>query len=71
MPDIKLVSLVSTVSRLLHERSSTSRAVALGEAYRLISRYGVENDKSEEWCDHVLMLFLTETSDARPADRAA
>jgi hypothetical protein len=58
MPDRELISLMSTLARLTHPRSSTPRADALKDAYRRIRRYAAPRGKSEEWCDCVLLIFL-------------
>lgn len=72
MPDAKLVRLISQVTRLMHKRSSAPRSVALGDAYRLIARYASEHGHSEEWCDRVLLIFITEKDpNASFAPRAA
>jgi len=58
MPDSELVSLMSTLARLTHPRSTTPRAEGLGAAYRRLRRYARMRGMSEEWCDHVLLIFL-------------
>lgn len=63
MPEPSLIRLVQQVTPLLHRRSSTPRSVGLGDAYRLIARYAADHGLSEEWCDRVLLLFVTEAHD--------
>lgn len=67
MPDHELVSLMSTLARLTHPRSSTPRAEALGRAYRRIQNYAAPRGKSEEWCDSVFLIFLDGNRDAYAA----
>ena len=61
MPDDELMGLMSTLARLTHPRCSTPRSVALQKAYRRIRSYAARRGLSEEWCDHVLLVFLDRT----------
>ena len=59
MKDPGLISLMSELARLLAPRSNTPRSLALGIAYRKIHSYAQSHNLTEEWCDKVLMLFLS------------
>lgn len=67
MPDHELVSLMSTLARLTHRRSTVPRADALGKAYRRLRRYAARTGLGEEWCDAVLLVFLDRNRDAYAA----
>lgn len=59
MPDAELTCLMSDLARLTSSRSSTPRSEALGIAYRKIQSYATPRTLSEEWCDKVMMLFIS------------
>ena len=67
MPDHDLVSLMSTLARLTHRRSTIPRVDALGKAYRRLRRYAARTGMSEEWCDAVFLIFLDRNRDAYAA----
>ena len=58
MPDQELVSLMSTLARLTNPRSPVPRVKALATAHRRLRGYALRHRKSEEWCDHVFLLFF-------------
>ena len=56
---IELVKLTRHLARLLHRRSSTPRGEALGLAHRAIRIYADRHGLGEDFCDKVMLLFLS------------
>jgi hypothetical protein len=63
MADTALVNLMSDLARLLSRRSSTPRRDALGIAHRRIRSFAERRHLSEDWCDAVMLTFITQDGD--------
>jgi hypothetical protein len=59
MPDPALTELMSELARLLSDRSSTPRKWAMTTAHRKLRDVAEAHDYDEEWCDRVLLMFLS------------
>ena len=59
MPDPALTELMSELARLLSDRSSTPRKRAMATAHRKLRAIAGAHQCDEEWCDRVLLMFLS------------
>ncbi len=59
MPDQALTDLMSELARLLSDRSSTPRKRAMEIAHRKLRATAEARQWDEDWCDRVLLLFLS------------
>lgn len=62
MPKAEMMRLMEELARLLSRRSSTPRGEALGIAHRKIREYAEDRGLDEEWCDEVLLMFISPDS---------
>jgi hypothetical protein len=59
MPDPALTDLMSELARLLSDRSSTPRKHAMAIAHRKLRAVADARRYDEDWCDRVLLMFLS------------
>ena len=59
MTDAALVNLMSDLARLLSRRSATPRSDALSIAHRKIRSFAERRHLSDDWCDAVMLTFIT------------
>jgi hypothetical protein len=59
MPDPALTDLMSELARLLSDRSSTPRKRAMAIAHQKIRAAAAEHQCNEDWCDRVMLMFLS------------
>jgi hypothetical protein len=57
---MELVDLMSELARLLSKRSGTPRRDALRIAHGRIRGYAAARGLGEEWCDAVMLQFLSD-----------
>lgn len=60
MPDPALTELMSELARLLSDRSATPRKRAMAIAHRKIRALAEVRRYDEDWCDRVMLLFLSQ-----------
>ena len=59
MPDPALTELMGELARLLSDRSSTPRKRAMAIAHRKLRTVAQAYHYDEDWCDHVMLIFLS------------
>ena len=59
MPDQTLTDLMSELARLLSDRSSTPRKRAMAIAHRKLRAVADTYHYDEDWCDRVMLMFLS------------
>jgi hypothetical protein len=59
MPDPALTDLMGELARLLSDRSSTPRKRAMAIAHRKLRAVADAHQYDEDWCDRVMLMFLS------------
>jgi hypothetical protein len=59
MPDPALTDLMGELARLLSDRSSTPRKLAMAIAHRKLRAVARTHHYDEDWCDRVMLIFIS------------
>jgi hypothetical protein len=58
MPDPALTDLMGELARLLSDRSSTPRKLAMRIAHSKLRAIARSRHYDEDWCDRVMLIFI-------------